>query len=56
MIENDMLIELIIRALPDMSVNELSELETAVNAELQDRERERREEYFSGSYGGTSDD
>lgn len=56
MIENDMLIELIIRSLPDMSVNELSELETAVNAELQDRANEALEEWQDESYGGTSDD
>ena len=53
-IENDMLIALIIRALPDMSLNELSELESAVNAEIQDRHFETLDEYES--YGGTSSD
>lgn len=55
-IENDMLVELIVRALPDMSLNELSELENAVNAEIQDRHFENLDEYGDISYGGTDSD
>lgn len=42
-----MLIELIVRALPDMSLNELSQLESAVNAEIQDRYHAQQDEYFN---------
>lgn len=36
---DDSLIEVIISALPDMETSELADLETAVNAEIQDRYR-----------------
>src|SRR5579885_2386838 len=55
---NDMLVELIIRALPDMTVDELVELETAVNAELQDRTYEDYDDYeeWLEEEGGSDDD
>lgn len=42
---NDALVEVLIDTLPDMSTEELAELEIAINAELQDRSRTTRNQW-----------